>query len=271
MSRAGTRETAGHAGAPGDAYDRRVRSAAYRAERPTKAAVILRLCGSRLGEAERAADLGSGTGLVKKELERNISKDIVGFELDRWFIEAPERTAVADVTELPARSGTFDFLLLNHLYEHVQDQQGLFREAHRVLQPGGWAYVSAGNRLAVMEPHYRLPFLSWLPRSLADRYLRWSGRGRRYAGIRFRTRGPLQRAMAGAGFRVHDLTEEALALVDASRGPLWRLGRTVLRSMPGTLRQALLHWASPQWFFLLEKPRGTVGAPVSDGEGGRSG
>lgn len=263
--------SAGHAGARGDAYDRRVRSAAYREERSAKAAVILHLCASHLSAAGRLADMGSGTGLVKKELERKTGKCIFGFELDRSFIEVSERTAVADVTDLPTRAETFDFLLLNHLYEHVEDQQGLFREAYRVLRPGGWAYVSAGNRLAVMEPHYRLPFLSWLPRGLADRYLRWTGRGRRYEGIRFRTRGSLERAMTGPGFRVHDLTERAVTLVDTSRGSLWRAARRVLRSMPAPVRGALLHWASPQWFFLLEKPRSAVGAQPPGGEGGQSG
>lgn len=261
----------GHAGVAGDAYDRRLRSAGYRAERARKARVILRLCAEELAAADRVADLGSGTGIIKKTLEEETGKYIYGFELDRSFMEHPRGTAVADVTRLPVADGALDFLLLNHLYEHVEAQGALFREAFRTLRPGGAAYVAAGNRLAVVEPHYRPPFLSWLPRPVADRYLRWTGRGRRYEGIRFRTRGPLLRMMREAGFRVRDRTERAMALVDASRGRPWRIAAGLLRALPGVLRRPLLHAASPQWFFLLEKPAGRPGPRTVPAERGRAG
>lgn len=241
-----------------DAYARRVRSPRYREERREKADVILALVGPRLRASERAADMGAGTGLVKKALEEETGKYIIGFEIDRQFIAWEEGMVVADALRLPVRRGSFDFVLLNHLYEHVEDQPGLFREAWRVLRPGGGAYVAAGNVLAVMEPHYRLPFLSWLPRPAADAYLRVTGRGRSYAGIRFRTRRSLLRMMERAGFRVRDLTEVALReLLGPGRGgrwggwlPVWR----VLERLPGPVRRALLGALSPQWFLVVEKP-----------------
>ena len=51
--------------------------------------------------------------------------------------------------------------------------------------------LDQASKLAIMEPHYRLPFLSWLPNSAASLYLRMSRRGSEYAGIRFLTYGPL--------------------------------------------------------------------------------
>jgi len=41
-------------------------------------------------------------------------------------------------------------------------------------------FFSGPNRWAVMERHYGLPFLSWLPRRWADRYVRLAGRAREY-------------------------------------------------------------------------------------------
>lgn len=248
-----------------DFYERFVRSERYRAERARKAEVILSLCGDRLREATRPADLGSGTGLIKKTLEDELDKYIYGFDLDVSFIACSGGTAVADVCRLPLADESLDFLLLNHLYEHVEDQGALFREAYRVLEAGGGVYVSAGNVLAVMEPHYRLPFLSWLPGPLADAYLRIARRGRAYEGIRFRTYGRLRGAMRGAGFRVEDLTERALAtLLGPRRGRRWRPAWALLRRLPRGARRRLLQGLSPQWFFLLEKPedartRGTAG------------
>ena len=253
---AGSSPVTGPEPTPSDRYARWVSSEAYRSERPGKAEVIVRICGERLSLAERIADLGAGTGIVKKSLENTIGKTIVGFELDRSFIEHPRRMVVADVLRLPAPDEAFDFLVLNHLYEHVADPGLLFREAYRILEPGGVAYVSAGNRLAVMEPHYRLPFLSWLPRPLADRYLRWSGRGRAYRGIRFLTYGPLVQRMRAAGFRVRDETGAALDRLvgEEGRGGAWRHAWRLLSGITAPAREALLHGLSPQWFFLLEKP-----------------
>lgn len=263
-------------GAAEDRYERWVRSRAYRAERASKAEVILHLCRDRLAAAGRIGDLGAGTGLIKKTLEAQIGKPIVGFELDTSFVEARERMVVADACRLPVPDGAFDFLVLNHLYEHVRDQARLFEEAWRALRPGGAAYVSAGSRRAVLEPHYRLPFLSWLPRGTADRYVRWTGRGAGYGEIRFLDYRPLRRLMEAPGFRVRDLTERALSeLLGEGRGAGWRPAWAVLARLPASLRRPLLHAASPQWFFLLEKDReggkgrGEVGRGPTEGKGGR--
>lgn len=245
---------AGTAGS-GDYYARRVASPEYRASRRDRAKVVLHLVGKRVSRAEAIGDIGSGTGIMKTALEVTSGKSIYGFELDVQFIIDRSRMIGADACRLPVADGAFDLVLLNHIYEHVGDQAGLFREAWRVLAPGGAAYVSAGSKLAVIEPHYRLPFLSWLPRRAADGYLRASGRGESYEGVRFMTYRGLLDLMTGPGFEVHDITERALReLLGPDRGAVWRPVWALLRRLPAGLRAGVLRGGSPQWFFLLTKP-----------------
>ena len=59
-----------------------------------------------------------------------------------------------------------------------------------------------------MEPHYRLPFLSWLPHRAADRYVALSGRADHYHEP-FRTRPGLRQLCRG--LRVWDYTYTVLA------------------------------------------------------------
>lgn len=253
MSSATRDARAGTAGS-GDYYARRVASSEYRRSRAEKAGVIARLLADRLQAADRIADVGSGTGIMKKALETEAGKFIAGFEIDVPFIVEREGVVGADACRLPVPDGTFDLVLLNHIYEHVGDQAGLFQEAYRVLRPGGAAYVSAGSRWAVMEPHYRLPFLSWLPRAASDAYLRASGRGTSYEGVRFLGRRALMRLMRAPGFEVHDLTERALReLLGPDRGAGWRPAWRALRALPKAARRGILATGSPQWFFLLER------------------
>ncbi len=46
-----------------------------------------------------------------------------------------------DVMELPFEAESFDFLMCNHVLEHVRDDRRALAEFHRVLKPGGWAIL----------------------------------------------------------------------------------------------------------------------------------
>ncbi|MFQ5746461.1 MAG: methyltransferase domain-containing protein [Gemmatimonadota bacterium] len=245
-----------------DRYGNLLGSEAYRRSRRGKARVIAHLCASELRAARRIADLGAGTGLIKRELEKVAGRRILGFDIDPAFFVERRGMVLADVRRLPLRGGDFDLLIVNHLYEHVPDPGALFREVARVLAPGGRAYVTAGSRLAIVEPHFRLPFLSWLPTGLADRYVRATGRGGSYEGIRFLSYRPLTRLIRASGLSIHDITERALdELIDSTWGSAWARIWAVCRRAPAGLRRRALEVLSPQWFFLLEKPAGEPARP----------
>lgn len=257
--------------ASGDRYTRHTASEAYRTDRIRKARVIAHLCGEYLTGEAVAADLGAGTGIIRAELEKETSNPLFGLEIDASFIVDRERMVLGDVRRIPFADESLDFALLNHVYEHVPDPRRLFEEAYRVTRPGGAVYVTAGNRLAVMEPHYRLPLLSWLPRRAAGAYLRMTRRGTTYDDITFLTYRPLMRLMRGAGFLVRDITEQAIDdLIRATWGPRWAGAWRGMRRLPAAVRTSALRTWSPQWFFLLDRPprppdQGPSAAPVRGG------
>jgi 2-polyprenyl-3-methyl-5-hydroxy-6-metoxy-1,4-benzoquinol methylase len=83
---------------------------------------------------------------------------------------------VAAGEALPFASEAFGILTCWDVVEHVQDPGILFSEIARVLKPGGRAFVTVINRFALVDPHYHLRFVNWLPRNLGDLYIGWRHR-----------------------------------------------------------------------------------------------
>ena len=233
-------------------YARYVTGPEYRASRARKAELVYAMCAEDLAAAGRVVDLGAGTGIITRALEALSGRPIVGFEIDRSFMQETARMAVADLEALPVADGAIDFGIANHVYEHVASLDGFFAELARAIAPAGRVYLTAGNRFALIEPHYRIPTLSWWPRSVADRLLRWSGRGKAYDDIRFTTHARLRRAAVRHGLALEDVTDEALStqLDRYDSGP-GRIAARASRLLPGWLRRRLLDLASPQWFFFV--------------------
>jgi SAM-dependent methyltransferase len=233
-------------------YVRHVTGPEYRASRVRKAELVYAMCAEQLAAGGRIVDLGAGTGIITRALEALSGRPIVGFEIDRAFMQETARMAVADLEELPVADGAIDFGIANHVYEHVASLDRFFAEVRRALAPGGRVYLTAGNRFALIEPHYRIPTLSWWPRPVSDRMLRWSGRGESYDDIRFTTRARLLRAAARHGLTLEDVTDEALTTqLDRYESLPGRLAGRASRLLPGAFRRRLLEYASPQWFFFV--------------------
>lgn len=88
-----------------------------------------------------------------------------------------------DNTRLPFPDKEFNVIITNHVIEHVgdaQDQLHHLTEIRRVMAPKGVCYLAVPNRWMLREPHYKLLFLSWLPASLRDHYMRLAGKGSHY-------------------------------------------------------------------------------------------
>src|SRR5690606_19168022 len=81
----------------------------------------------------------------------------------------------------------------------------------RVLDRGGLLYVAVPNRWTLIEPHYNIPFLSWLPTAVASRLVRLSGKGD-WFDCHLLSRNELARMLSEKGFLLEDVTFDALEL-----------------------------------------------------------
>lgn len=137
-------------------------------------------------------------------------------------------------TSLPFPDGSFDFALSNHVIEHVggeHEQREHICELRRVLKPKGRAFLAVPNRWMLIEPHFALPMLSWLPESLAHLYVRAAGKGTHYD-CRPLTCSNLEAMLVDAGFCWRQHTSSALHLFFELERPDAIIYRRFLRLVP---------------------------------------
>jgi len=184
-------------------------------------------------EGLRVLDLGSGRGglsvvltlggarVTAVDLRRRNCRGLA-IRADRYDLTIP--TAVAVGEHLPFASGSFDLVVCKDVTEHCREPDRVLAEVARVLAPGGRAYVTFINRLAWIDPHYKLPGINWMPRRAAERIIGWSGRAKpsirdlqRLSDMHYYTLGAARRAARRAGLRYRDLTLEQMK----TRGAGW--------------------------------------------------
>ncbi len=136
-------------------------------------------------------------------------------------------------TQLPFADDSFDVVLTNHVIEHVGDesaQRSHLAELKRVMRPDGVGYLAAPNRWMLVEPHYKLAFLSWLPRAWRTPYLQRMGKGKLYDCEPLQM-GELERLLLGADLNGQNLCIDALRLTFEIEHPNAGV-TTFLRYMP---------------------------------------
>jgi len=155
-------------------------------------------------------DIGSSSGIITSLLGNHFSLAI-GIDIDQEAVRyAKEHHSsdrnqflIADAMRMPFKDGSLDVVVCNHIYEHVPEARRLMDEIHRVMKDEGFCYFSAGNKHMIIEGHYSLPFLSWLPKPLANIYLRLSRKGKFYYEEHLSLRSLRQLVQK---FKIHDYT-----------------------------------------------------------------
>lgn len=203
-----------------------------------------------------AVDVGCSIGFFTNALSPFFDM-VYGLDIDEHALDSAKKNArenvsfqVADTLFLPFDDGSVDLIICNHVYEHVPDPEKLFSEIRRVLKSDGACYLGAASRLTLIEPHYHLPFLSWLPKWAANFYMRMAGKGDEYY-ENLRTLWGIRRLIAG--FVVEDYTLKVVgnpdlfcmrdmmpvgSIIDKLPKWLWRFFYTVLPSYIFILRVA---------------------------------
>ena len=117
----------------------------------------------------------------------------------------------------------------------------------RVLDRGGVCYLAVPNKWVLLEPHFRLPFLSWIPERLRDPYVRAARRGERYD-CNLPTRGRAAALFRAAGFDHEEVTVPAMRVLNELEEP--SLPVRALCGAPEPVLRMLLP-VNPTMIFLL--------------------
>lgn len=178
-------------------------------------------------------DVGTGTGdlacAIADHGVRSVGIDVAF----RWLVVARRRAELAGVSidliccnaeHLPFADATFSRVVSVGTLEHCSDAERALAEARRVLVPRGDVRLRTVNRYTMLsEPHVGIWGVGFVPRHLADRYVKWRG-GDGYEHHRPLSSRELRRGLDRAGF--------ASVRVDAA--PLLATERERL----GTMRRA---------------------------------
>lgn len=174
-----------------------------------------------IGHRQRVADLGAGLGGSARYLAAAHDCSVVCVDLTPAFVEGgrllTERVGLgarvehmlADATAVPLPSGGVDGVWVQHVALQVRESGDLWREAVRLLKPGGWFGLHEWVHGAGPEPLYPSP---WAPAGGQLSFLN--------------TREALERELREAGLTYLNFVDVSAAMRDAYARQLSALADT---------------------------------------------
>lgn len=72
----------------------------------------------------------------------------------------------------------YDFAIMTDVIEHVQDPEKTLISVNRLLKKDGKTYITVPTRFHLIDPHYKMPFICFIPNSWADKLLKLFGKNK---------------------------------------------------------------------------------------------
>lgn len=198
----------------------------------------------RIGQL-RMLEVGTGSGGIAEYFGTHASRRFSVDSIDVVDIRMAKngyRFTLASGTDLPFADESFDIVISNHVIEHVGNalaQRRHLAELHRVLRSNGIGYLAVPNRWMLLEPHFKVRFLSWWPRSWRTPYLRLvSGNRKAVYDCEPLQMPQIERMFTDTGFEAHNICVEALRETFEIEREL-SLSTKLLRYIPDTLLHPL--------------------------------
>lgn len=205
-------------------------------------------------------DIGCSTGIITSYLAPFFQKT-VGVDVDKDAISFAQKTyRKYDITfkvgdgglTFPANS--FDIVICQEVYENADKPEKLLNQIYRVLKPKGICYFTGDNLLFPIESQYDIPFLLYLPDSIAKIILRFLGHKKFYLG-HFKTYWGLRQLCKK--FVVHDYTLPIILNPEIYEFTKLYKYKTFANFLPNFVL-SFLYFFVPTFIWVLEKGNKTL-------------
>jgi SAM-dependent methyltransferase len=120
---------------------------------------VLELAGHPISPGARVLDFGCGDGALVQALTDRYDAFGCDIVLDHED-ERLRRIEQDPVYRLPFDDASFDCVLSQQVFEHVQDYNAVLIELRRILKPGGVSIHIFPPRMRIREGHVFVPFAS---------------------------------------------------------------------------------------------------------------
>jgi ubiquinone/menaquinone biosynthesis C-methylase UbiE len=191
-------------------------------------------------------DIGCGIGRITEYFSAENNVYCVDVE-DRLEVEKRDRITfdIVSTEKLHHSDNFFDIVISNHVIEHLPDQRLHLSEIYRVLKRNGICYLATPNKNFLVEPHYKIPFIHYLPFSVFHSALRLLGKYKE--DLHLLTYGQMTKLFSEQSFMVTEYTSKVM-----KEPKYFHLDTTWTGFIPHPLLEMLKPF-SPTNIFILEK------------------
>ena len=185
---------------------------------PLKAQRTLNILKKYKNKSSKLLDCGCGIGVQLFYLS-SYYKHSIGVDVDPYAVKTAKKQLKKlnkkvlikhyNGKRLPFPDSTFDIVTSLEVWEHAVSPQLMLKEITRVLKPDGVIFITTANRLWPIEPHYNLPFLSYLPSPVSDWYVHGMKKAQYYHDIHLPTYPQFKKSVEEF-FIVEDITIDSI-------------------------------------------------------------